>query len=105
VTLAAHSVYEVRAVARADGVATDQRGVHVVVMDHDAETEDLRGTTDWQELRMFLANPGTAVTVKLGLRLGTFGSVTHGTGWFADVSVRRVEAPAPGARTFTVTGR
>jgi hypothetical protein len=105
VTLAAGSIYEVRAVARADGVPTDARGVHLVVMDVNAETEELLGTTDWQELRMFLANPGPAVTVKLGLRLGTFGSVTRGTAWFADVSVRRVEGAAPDVRAFTITPR
>jgi hypothetical protein len=100
-------VYEVRAVARAENVGTEARGVHVVVMDQNAETEDLRGTTEWQELRMFLTNPTAGATVKLGLRLGTYGSITHGTGWFGDVSVRPVDAgapaAAPGVRAFTLT--
>jgi hypothetical protein len=103
VTFAAGAAYRVRALARAEGVAPpDARGVHLVVMELNAETDELRGTTGWHELEMFVVNPGPAVTLKLALRLGTYGSLTTGTGRFGEVSVRKVDAPEPGARTFTV---
>jgi len=105
VTLPAASKHELRAIARAEGTAIDARGAHVVLMDHPVESEDLRGTTGWHELRVVVDNPGPAVTVKLGLRLGTYGSLTRGTGWFGEVSVRRLEETPRDVRTFTLGRR
>lgn len=95
VTIPPRTVAVVSAWARADGVGAASKGVHLVLLNHGhVGSAELRGTTDWQQLRFSLINPQeTARRIRLAARVGTWGDLNTGSAWFAAVSVRPVATP------------
>jgi hypothetical protein len=97
-------VVQITAWARAEHVDLDGKGVHLVLLNHyEAESEELHGTTDWEPLKFYVVNSGTAPeTVQLAARLGTWGSVVNGRAWFADITAQAVDEPERGFPLFVI---
>jgi hypothetical protein len=100
IELPADSVYEVSALAKATGVGEASKGAYLCLMDGLAESGELRGDTDWHQLRFYVATRDRPRRIRLAARLGTFGQVNVGSAWFTDLRVQRVAAAPPGAKVY-----
>ncbi|MGE0455305.1 MAG: hypothetical protein AB7O37_15630 [Vicinamibacteria bacterium] len=90
--------YELSAWARARGVPFERPGARIVFT-HEATggaraatvwSSDLRGTTDWHRLRLWLDVPAGGVRGRMELRLGGFGAPTLGEAWLVGPRLRRL---------------
>jgi hypothetical protein len=104
IALAPGIVYEISAWARAEQVDLDQKGVHLVLLDHyEAESSVLHGTSDWERLRFFVVNVGASFRkVELAARLGTWGSLAGGRAWFAGISAKPVQRAESGFSLYEI---
>jgi hypothetical protein len=103
VVLEAGSTYEISAQARVQGVARSSVGAHLTLMKHSqVRSIDLRGDTGWHELGVYVVTGREPVTVRVAVRLGSYGSVTTGVAWFSRVVVREVANARPGMPVFEI---
>ena len=92
------------ALAKASGVGEASKGVHLCLMGDVAESGELRGDTDWHQLRFYVATRDRPRRIRLAARLGTFGQVNVGSAWFTDLRVQRVAAPPERAKVYALGG-
>jgi hypothetical protein len=64
-------------------------GALVAIEPRIADSRDLRGTQDWQELEV-VAQAGEMTTWDVCLRLGSYANLNTGTAWFTDVTLVQV---------------
>ena len=103
--LAPNAIYEITASAKARGVGERSKGVHLCLMSHlVAESGELRGDTDWHQLRFYVSSPKQPRRMRLAARLGTYGQINSGTAWFTAFAVREVAAPAKEVRVHELSG-
>jgi hypothetical protein len=102
VSLEPRVIYEVSTWARAEGVGSAAKGVHLCLFEPlVVESEELTGDTPWRRLRFYVVNLGTAPrAVHVAARLGTFGSVATGHAWFSSLAVRPVSEPERGEAVY-----
>jgi hypothetical protein len=106
VLLAPNVLYEVSGWARAEGVGQHAKGVHLCLYEPlVAESEELRGDTSWTQLRFYVVSlDRTPRPVNIAVRLGTFGSVNTGSGWFSGLTVRAASSSDPGVPVYELGG-
>jgi hypothetical protein len=89
--------YRFSAEVRTDNVGTRATGATISIMEDGAMSPDIRGTTGWQRVALYLKVGSSGADVEVGLRVGGFGSLNTGKAFFRDVQAERLSAPPPGA--------
>lgn len=106
IVLKPNVIYKISGLVRTEGVGWKAKGAHLGFVEYNdfAESRDLRGNSDWQELSFWVIQRGKdPLTVTFACRLGTFGSPNTGTAWFKDPQVRRVQSLEPDVSVLELT--
>lgn len=88
--------YYVSAEVRTENVGDKEDGATISILDDGIMSPDIRGTSDWQKVGIYLKLDKGA-DVEVALRVGGFGSLNSGRAHFRSASVTKIEAPAAGA--------
>lgn len=89
--------YYVSAEARTEGILAARTGANVSVLEDGIQSDDLRGTNDWQRLGLYLKVGAGGADVDVALRLGGYMNLTRGRVFFRDARVVKVDSPPSGA--------
>ena len=89
--------YYISAETRTDDVLTFMVGANVSVLEDGIKSEDLRGTTSWQRIGLYIKIPARGADIDIALRLGGYMNLSRGAAFFRNASVIKLAAPPPGA--------
>jgi dolichyl-phosphate-mannose-protein mannosyltransferase len=89
--------YHITAEVRTENIGTQATGATVSVMEDGIMSADIRGTSGWQPVGLYLKVGGHGADVTVALRVGGFGSLNTGTAYFRNARVEQIAAPAAGA--------
>ncbi len=82
--------------ARTENLGT-QAGATLSIMEDGISSRELKGTTDWTRIGLYLKVGGMGADIEMALRLGGYSSLNTGRAFFRDATLIRVPAPPPGA--------
>jgi hypothetical protein len=89
--------YLISADIRTENVGKEQAGASISVMEDGIMSEDIRGTKDWRHVSLYLRVGGQGADIDVALRVGGFGSLNTGRGFFRNATLVRVSGPPPDA--------
>ena len=89
--------YHLSAEVRTENVGTKETGATISIMEDGAMSPDIRGTTGWQTVGLYLQVGGSGADVEVALRVGGYGSLNSGRAFFRDVHAEKITSPPPGA--------
>ena len=89
--------YRLSVEARSEKVGTGATGVTISVTEDSISSRDLRGTTDWQNLELYLKIGRHGADIDVALRLGGYSSLAYGRAFFRHARLERISAPPVGA--------
>ncbi|MGH7813516.1 MAG: hypothetical protein ACREQI_05880 [Candidatus Binataceae bacterium] len=97
--------YEISADARAEDVGANKSGVSVSVFPEGIiMSPELKGTTGWQRLKLYIEVTKEPADISVALRVGGFGSLNTGKGFFRNAAVYKIPGPPPSATpTYDLT--
>ena len=82
---------------RTENVGTRETGATISIMEDGAMSPDIRGTTGWQTVGLYLQVGGSGADVEVALRVGGYGSLNSGRAFFRNVRAEKITSPPPGA--------
>jgi hypothetical protein len=88
------ATYRVSARTKTRNVGRETAGALIAIEPRIADTADVRGTQDWQELTIDVA-AGERTTLDVCVRLGSYANLNTGSAWFTDVRMVQLSAPPP----------
>ncbi|HZY59820.1 MAG TPA: hypothetical protein VFE56_08660 [Candidatus Binataceae bacterium] len=89
--------YRVSGWIRSDDVGTTGGlGAYLDEMDNDYQSDDLRGSKGWQQVKFWMKTGPSQRTALLACRLGGYSALNTGTGYFTGISFMQVRRPPPG---------
>ena len=89
--------YELSADIRTENVGTKEDGASISVMEDGIMSPEIRGTTGWQRVSLYLKVGGKGADVDVALRVGGFASLNTGRAFFRNASLVAIAAPPPNA--------
>ena len=89
--------YHFSAEVRTENVGTKETGATISIMEDGAMSPDIRGTTGWQTVGLYLQVGANGADVEVALRVGGYGSLNTGRAFFRNVHAEKVTSPPPGA--------
>ncbi len=89
--------YHITAEVRTENVGTQATGATVSIMEDGIMSADIRGTTGWQPIGLYMKVGAKGADVQVALRVGGFGSLNTGTAYFRNARVEKIVAPPAGA--------
>ncbi len=89
--------YHITAEVRTENIGTQATGATVSIMEDGIMSADIRGTSGWQPIGLYLKIGGQGADVTVALRVGGFGSLNTGTAYFRNARAEKIAAPAAGA--------
>jgi dolichyl-phosphate-mannose-protein mannosyltransferase len=89
--------YHITAEVRTEKVGTQATGASISVMEDGIMSADIRGTSAWQPVGLYLKVGGQGADIQIALRVGGFGSLNTGTAYFRNARVGKIAAPPAGA--------
>jgi hypothetical protein len=89
--------YELSADIRTENVGTKEDGASISVMEDGIMSPEIRGTTGWQRVSLYLKVGGKGADVDVALRVGGFASLNTGRAFFRNVTLVAIAAPPPNA--------
>jgi len=89
--------YHLSAEVRTENVGTKETGATISIMEDGAMSPDIRGTTGWQTVGLYLHVGGSGADVEVALRVGGYGSLNSGRAFFRNVHAEKITSPPPGA--------
>src|SRR4029079_1862954 len=90
--------YHISGKIRTEGVGQAAIGAYVSLMEGFQNTEDVKGTKDWQPVEMWVKTEKWQDRLQLALRLGGYSSLNTGEAWFSEGTVEPVSGPPPHAK-------
>jgi len=91
--------YRFSADLRALNVGKDATGASLSIMEDGITSPDLKGTTGWQRVELYLKIGSKGADLELACRVGGYGSLNTGTVMCRDIRMERVAAPPADARS------
>ena len=93
--------YQLSADIRTENVSTKEDGASISIMEDGIMSPEIRGTTGWQRVSLYLKVSGKGADVDVALRVGGFASLNTGRAFFRNATLVAVDAlPAKAAPTF-----
>ncbi|MBV8135646.1 MAG: hypothetical protein JO121_08415 [Deltaproteobacteria bacterium] len=89
--------YHFSAEVRTENVGSKETGATISIMEDGAMSPDIRGTTGWQTVGLYLQVGGSGADIEVALRVGGFGSLNSGRAFFRNVRAEKITSPPPGA--------
>ncbi|HEY8516842.1 MAG TPA: hypothetical protein VIS07_15140 [Candidatus Binatia bacterium] len=89
--------YHVTGWIRAENVGTQTMGAYLSIMDTFHNSRDLRGTTGWQMVELWVKTGSLETSLPLACRLGGYSSLNTGTAECTGISVVAAGTPREGA--------
>lgn len=89
--------YRFSAEVRTENVGTKETGATISIMEDGAMSPDIRGTTGWQTVGLYLQVGGSGADVEVALRVGGYGSLNSGRAFFRNIRAAKITSPPPGA--------
>ena len=88
--------YRLSVEARSERVDFSSTGVTISLTEDDISSRDLRGTTSWQNLELYLKIGPHGADIDVALRLGGYSSLNSGHAFFRRARLEKIAAPPPG---------
>ena len=93
--------YQLSADIRTENVGLKEDGASISIMEDGIMSAEIRGTTGWQRVSLYLKVSGKGADVDVALRVGGFASLNTGRAFFRNATLVAVDAPpANAAPTF-----
>ncbi len=93
--------YRASVEARAENVGPNGAGASLCLLDDNAGSAELRGSTSWQKLTLYFKVEAPGADLEIALRLGGFSRLNTGTAFFRNARVVLMAgSPSPGAAVF-----
>ena len=89
--------YQLSADIRTENVATKEDGASISIMEDGIMSPEIRGTSGWQRVSLYLKVGGKGADVDVALRVGGFASLNTGRAFFRNATLVAVDAPPPNA--------
>lgn len=89
--------YELSVDIRTENVGPKETGATISVMEDGIMSADVRGTTDWQRVTLYLKVAGHGADIDVALRVGGFSSLNTGRAFFKNATLVQIAAPPPSA--------
>ncbi|MHB8384117.1 MAG: hypothetical protein ACYDC3_17450 [Candidatus Binataceae bacterium] len=89
--------YHITAEVRTENIGTQATGASISVMEDGIMSADIRGTSGWEPVGLYLKVGGQGADIQIALRVGGFGSLNTGTAYFRNARVEPIAAPPPGS--------
>ena len=89
--------YYASAEIRTDNVGANETGATISIMDDGIMSPDIRGTTGWQTVGLYMKVGADGADVDVALRVGGFGSLNKGRAFFRNAKLVKIEGPPAGA--------
>jgi hypothetical protein len=90
--------YYFSAEIRTEDVASENTGATISIMEDGIVSKDLKGTTDWTRVGLYLKVGKKGADVEVALRVGGYASLNTGRAFFRNVSGIQVDAPPTGVQ-------
>lgn len=85
--------YQVTGWIRAEDVGAQAMGVYLSLLDTFYNSRDLRGTTPWQPVALWVKTGALETTLQVSCRLGGYSSLNTGRGFCTGISVSAAGTP------------
>lgn len=95
VAVSPNTWYHVGAWGRTENVGSNEMGLHLSIMGTFHNSRDLRGTSPWQPLGLWVKTGSLETKLQVGCRLGGYSSLNTGKGWCTGISVIAAGSPEP----------
>ena len=93
--------YRISTEVRTENVGATAQGATVSLLEDGANSPDVRGTSGWRPIGLYVKVGSHGADIEIALRLGGFSSLNTGRAFFRNPSVTLVNAPpAAAAATF-----
>ncbi|HYL57589.1 MAG TPA: hypothetical protein VEU51_01870 [Candidatus Acidoferrales bacterium] len=89
--------YKFSVEVRTENVGGKESGATISVMEDGVMSPEVHGTTDWQQVAMYLEVGEHGADVDVALRVGGFGSLNTGRAFFRHAMLVPIAAPPPSA--------
>jgi dolichyl-phosphate-mannose-protein mannosyltransferase len=89
--------YQLSADIRTENVGAKEDGASISIMEDGIMSAEIRGTTGWQRVSLYLKVSGKGADVDVALRVGGFASLNTGRAFFRNATLIAVDAPPPNA--------
>jgi dolichyl-phosphate-mannose-protein mannosyltransferase len=89
--------YQLSADIRSENVGTKEDGASISIMEDGIMSPEIRGTTGWQRVSLYLKVGGKGADVDVALRIGGFASLNAGRAFFRNATLIAIDAPPPNA--------
>jgi hypothetical protein len=83
---------------RTEGVGDANTGATISVMEDGIMSPEIKGTTNWTRVGLYMRVGKKGADVEVALRVGGFGSLNTGKGFFRNASVVSIDAPPANAK-------
>ncbi|QGQ95357.1 phospholipid carrier-dependent glycosyltransferase [Paenibacillus psychroresistens] len=93
----ANTIYKLSGWAKTDNVGTNAKGANISIEGIADSSVDIKGTSDWQPLEMYLKTDKKQEELAFLARLGGYGSANTGKASFDDLAVEEIAAAPEGA--------
>ena len=90
--------YYISAEIRTEDVAAANSGATISVMEDGIMSPEVKGTSNWTRVGLYLRVGKKGADVQVALRIGGFGSLNTGRAFFRNASVLSIDAPPPNAQ-------
>ena len=96
--------YQLSVDIRTENVGTKEDGASISIMEDGIMSPEIRGTTGWQRVSLYLKVTGKGADVDVALRVGGFASLNAGRAFFRNATLVAIDAPPPhAAPTFDLS--
>ena len=89
--------YQLSAEIRTENVGAKEDGASISIMEDGIMSPEIRGTTGWQRVSLYLKVAGKGADVDVALIVGGFASLNTGRGFFRNATLVAIDAPPPNA--------
>lgn len=89
--------YYISSDIRTENIGAQNSGATISVLEDGIMSPEVKGTSDWTRVGMYLRVGAKGADLKVALRIGGFGSMNTGRAFFRNPSVIAVAGPPPSA--------
>ena len=90
--------YYISAEIRTEDVGAENSGATISVMEDGIMSPEIKGTTNWTRVGLYLHVGKKGADVEVALRIGGFGSLNTGRAFYRNTSVASIDAPPAAAQ-------
>lgn len=90
--------YHISGKVRTENIGQAAIGAYLSLMEGFQNSQDIKGTEDWQTIELWVKTEKWQDRITLALRVGGYSSLNTGEAWFSNISAEVVSGPPPNAK-------